>query len=93
MSNFYSSDDTDWVQCFYRAVDSLEGTVGDKLRGIEEKIFKLQVRPEVEVELGIWNGSKEQNLLGDLKTAMLVKSSFRVYEKAKEKFERSFFKF
>ena len=54
------------------------GIDGEKIRGIEERIFKDQVRGEVVKELGAWTGSKEQNQLGDFKTAMCIKSSFKV---------------
>ena len=81
------------MQCFYRAVDSLVGSDGDKIRGIEERVFKEHVREEVIKELGAWNGSKEQNQLGDFKTAMCIKSSLKVYEKSRDKFLKSYFKF
>lgn len=69
------------------------GIDGEKIRGIEERIFKDQVRGEVVKELGAWTGSKEQNQLGDFKTAMCIKSSFKVYEKSRDKFQKSYFNF
>ena len=51
------------------------------------------MREEVIKELGPWKGSTQQNQLADIKTAMLIKSSLKVYEKSREKFQKSFFKF
>ena len=91
--NIFHSEDSDWVKYFYESVDSLPGSEGDKLRCIEERIFKNFVRKEVEERLGVWIGSFEQNNLGDWKTALCIKSSFKMYEKSKEKYEKCFFKF
>ena len=78
---------------FYRYVDTKSGEEGKKLRKIEEKMFAEQVKKEVEEEVGDWCGLKEQNNLADAKISLNVKSSFRVYEKSKKPFEKSYFKF
>lgn len=92
-NNIFCSEDSDWVKYFYQGVDSLPGSDGEKLRFIEERVFKEFIRKEVEKELGVWNGSREQNKLGDWKTALCIKSSFKVYEKSKDKYQKSYFKF
>ena len=86
-------DDASWRKMFYRYVDTKSGEEGKKLRKIEEKMFAEQVKKEVEEELGDWCGLKEQNNLADAKISLNVKSSFRVYEKSKKPFDKSYFKF
>ena len=82
-----------WKKLFYRKVDAKPGDEGDKLRKIEEQMFAEVVKKDVEDELGVWSGSKEQNDLADSKISMNVKSSFRVYEKSRAKHEKCYFKF
>ena len=88
-------EDSHWRKLFYRCVDSLVlGEEGEKLRKIEEEMFVTFIKQEVEEEIrGPWTGSKEQNRLADFKIALCVKSSFKVYEKTRQLFEKSYFNF
>ena len=66
---------------FYREVDTLMSVNGNKLREIEEYMFKNLVKGEVEEQTGVWTGSNVQNKMADEKISKGVKSSFRTYEK------------
>ena len=66
---------------------------GDRLRNIEEMMFTSIIKQEVEVELGEWIGSCEQNKSADLKIAVAVRASLKNYEKSKESYEESYFTF
>lgn len=63
------------------------------MRKIEEKLFRALVKSEVELVYGPWTGTVEQNRSADMKISMIVKSSFKVYEKTRKTFEPSYFKF
>lgn len=65
----------------------------DKLRKIESNLFMTTVKPQMVAEVGPWLGTKEQNHNADLKISMIVKSSFKVYERSRKDFEPSYFKF
>ena len=86
-------EDQQWKKTFYRRVDSLADERGSKLRKIEENLFKEVVKFEVEEALGPWTGSAIQNRSADLKISTGIKSSFKSYEKNKQSFEESYFKF
>ena len=75
---------------FYRCVDSLSSTGGDRLRDIEYRIFMEVVKDEIE---GKWEGTDDQNLLADKKVSSLVRNAFFNYEKKRETYEVSYFKF
>ena len=55
---------------FYRCVDSLSSTGGDRLRDIEYRIFMEVVKDEIE---GKWEGTDDQNLLADKKSEFFSK--------------------
>ena len=73
--------DKEWKKYFYRLVDSLETENGEKLRNIEEFMFKNLVKDEVEKASGPWEGNESQNYLADRKIAAGVKSTLKNYEK------------
>ena len=64
---------------------------GDVLRDIEAKTFKL-IKKEISKE-DEWTGTAKQNGDGDLKVAKTIRRSFYVYEKSKQSYMPSFFKF
>ena len=66
---------------------------GDKLRDLEEELFTFFGKKEVEEQHGPWVGSYENNKLADLRISSIVKTSFKNYEKSKESYEPTFFKF
>ena len=53
--------DKEWKKYFYRLVDSLETENGEKLRNIEEVIFKNLVNDKVEKASGPWECYKSKN--------------------------------
>lgn len=83
-------DDSSWKKVFYRGVDY---PGWDELRKIESNIFRSTVKPQVVAESGPWLGTMEQNNNADLKVSMIVKTSFKVYEKSRKEFEPAYFKF
>ena len=85
--------DQSWRRDFYRCVDSLATSDGDRLREVEERSFSNLVKEEVETELGVWSGLEEQNRLADFKIASSIKTAFKNYERNKKSYEKSFFKF
>ena len=82
-----------WQRTFYRIVDSEIGVEGDRIRAIEEEVFFHSVKAEVENMMGPWCGTPKQNECADSRTSLSIKSAFKVYEKNKEKFQDSYFKF
>merc|ERR1711915_472892 len=78
----------EWTVVFYRCVDSLSITGGDRLRDIESRIFMEVVKDEIE---GQWEGTDDQNLLADKKVGSLVRNAFFNYEKKRETYEISYF--
>ena len=78
---------------FYHNVDYTSELAMDKLREIERNIFRSIVKDEVIAESGPWLGTLDQNDAADLKVSMIVKTSFKVYEKSRKVFETSYFKF
>ena len=87
--------DKEWKKYFYRLVDSLETENGEKLRNIEEFMFKNLVKDEVEKASGPWEGNESQNYLADRKIAAGVKSTLKNYEKKAdaEDYDGSYFTF
>lgn len=71
----------------------MTGVAGNALRKTEEELFENFVKVEVEQEVGPWTGSKKQNKSADMKIAVIVKSSFRSYEKTRKSYEKGYFKF
>ena len=63
----------------------------DVLRDIEAKTFKL-IKKEI-VKEDEWTGTVKQNEDGDLKVAKTIRQAFYVYEKSKQSYMPSFFKF
>ena len=82
-----------WKKLFYRLVDSLVSSVSDRLRSIEELMFKSTIKLEIEMKMGEWIGSCEQNKYADMKIAVEVRDSLNNYEKSKESYEESYFSF
>ena len=91
--NDYFTGDEVWQKIFYRVVDSQIGVEGDRIRVIEEEVFFQSVKAEVENMMGPWCGTPRQNECADSRIAISIKSAFKVYEKNKEDFEDSYFKF
>lgn len=60
------------------------------MRDIESRIFMEVVKDEIE---GQWEGTDDQNLLADKKVGSLVRNAFFNYEKKRETYEISYFKF
>ena len=85
--------DREFKKILYREIDTLTGEAGDAMRKTEEDLFKTFVRLEVEQEMGQWSGSGLQNKAADMKIAVIVKSTFRSYEKTRKPYENSYFKF
>ena len=85
--------DREFKKILYREIDTLTGEAGDAMRKTEEDLFRAFVRLEVEQEMGQWTGSGLQNKAADMKIAVIVKNSFRSYEKNKKSYENRYFKF
>ena len=65
----------------------------DRLREIEEKTFRV-VKEEVSQKFKEgWDGSLEVNVAADRVVASKIRNSLRIYEKTKQKHQRSYFLF
>ena len=52
----------------------------------------MDVREEIEIDIGTWTGSQVQNRIADDRVAARIKQSFKTYEGGR-KYQGSFFKF
>ena len=66
---------------------------GNKLRDLEQELFVVFVKNEVEAKQEPWKGSYDNNKLADLRISNIIKTSFKNYEKTKENYEPTYFKF
>ena len=57
-----------------------------------ENSLAMDVREEMEIDIGKWTGSQVQNRIADDRVAARIKQSFKTYEGGR-KYQGSFFKF
>ena len=70
---FYSGEK--WRKRFYWNVDSLSSPDGNRLRQLEEQVFRSQKRSILKEMKQKWNGSREQNSIADSKISEIVKKA------------------
>ena len=81
----------DFRRSFYRIIDGCELDENiEKMRTIEEKVYRV-VRNGKDFD-GNWDGSLESNKQADKKVALVIRNSFRIYEKKRQE-GSTFFKF
>ena len=90
---FFYLDDVEFKKLLYRKIDSKMNEDVGKMRDIEMELFTDFAKSEVEAKHGPWMGSNENNKLADLCISKIVKTSFKNYEKSKEKYEPTYFNF
>jgi len=86
-------DEVEFKKLLYRTIDSKLDEDGDKMRDIEMELFTAFAKNEVEATHGPWEGSYENNKLADLCISKIFNTSFKNYEKSREKYEPSYFNF
>ena len=74
-------------------MDTELGDDGTKIRKVEEEMFMVTVKKEVEATMGPWRGTVEENKKADDLISRCVKSSFYVYEKSRNDLDELYFKF
>ena len=91
--NLFYLDEVEFKKLLYRTIDSKLDEDGDKMRDIEMELFTAFAKNEVEATHGPWEGSYENNKLADLCISKIFNTSFKNYEKSREKYEPSYFNF
>ena len=70
-----------WQEKFYRTVDTLASPKGNKLRKMEEKVFRSQKGVVVkESRKKEWRGTSDQNSLADMKVSHVIRKLIEEFD-------------